>query len=206
MFSQYGEKRQCNRRSNSLLHRLRPECLFIYLQFVWHNLVTIIQMLANICSQCWVTVFTETAKTVQLCELRPMFLSVYSIRMGQYFTCQMYTLCFSVTWNKWAWFFCPATRTCSQQHAAQPATSPSRLKEGKPGGGCRKCCFEAAAHQKRDQLGERKKLLKLLGGINKEIASKTEDIGRQTKPIKNLLSPWTKWFIANKDTETNKLA
>lgn len=53
---------------------------------------------------------------------------------------------------------------------------------------------------------ERKKLLKLLGGINKEIASKTEDIGRKTKPIKNLLSPWTKWFIANKDTETNKLA
>lgn len=36
---------------------------------------------------------------------------------------------------------------------------------------------------------ERKKLLKLLGGINKEIASKTEDIGRKTKPIKNLLSP-----------------
>lgn len=85
VFRQYGETRQCNRRSNSLLHHLRPECLFIYLQFVWHKFVTIIQMLANICSQRWVTVFTETAKTVQLCELRPMFLTVYSIEMGQHF-------------------------------------------------------------------------------------------------------------------------
>lgn len=97
------------------------------------------------------------------------------------FICRIYTLCFSVTWNKWAWFCCPATRTCSQQHAAQPATSPSSVQDGKPGGGCRKRCFEAAAHQKRDQLGERKKLLKSLRGINKEIASKIEDQSRQSR-------------------------
>lgn len=36
---------------------------------------------------------------------------------------------------------------------------------------------------------ERKKLLKLLRGINKEIVSKTEDIGRKTKTIKIHLSP-----------------
>lgn len=35
---------------------------------------------------------------------------------------------------------------------------------------------------------ERKKLLKLLRGINKEIVSKIEDIGRKTKTIKIHLS------------------
>lgn len=183
-----------------------PECLFIYLQFV--SLYDTTLWILYRCLLIFVLSVEWLYLLKQLKVVWPMFFECLQHWDGSVFLPVARILCvFKSSETNEPDF-------AAQQHAHAPNSMLHSLQQALLDS--KKENQEVAAENAalRQQLTrkeiswekERKKLLKLLRGINKEIVFKIEDIGRKTKTIKIHLSPWTKWFIANKDTETNKLA